>query len=153
MAKKVIYQVARHKIQMIEVQNEQEEQAVKLANRDFERTEKRNQREREKTCSYDKLVEEKGFDIPDDSPSIEDVIIENEREEKIKKLVRMALKTLTEKQRVVLIKVKLQEKSYRKVAEEMGVDFTTIRDIYKAAEKKFKTFFEKLEKIPPQNNV
>ena len=31
MAKKVIYQVTRHKIQMVEVHNEQEEQAVILA--------------------------------------------------------------------------------------------------------------------------
>ena len=45
MAKKVIYQVTRHKIQMIEVQNEQEEQAIILANRDFERMEKKEQRE------------------------------------------------------------------------------------------------------------
>ena len=113
MAKKVIYQVTRHKIQMIEVQNEQEEQAIILANRDFERMEKKEQREREHLCSLDKLMEENGFDVADDSLPIDEQIIENERQKRVVRVVRAALSTLTERQQEVLMKVKVEEKSFR----------------------------------------
>lgn len=148
MAKKVIYQVTRHKIQMIEVQNEQEEQAIILANRDFERMEKKEQRIREKTCSLDKLMEENGFDVADDSMPIDEQIIESERQKRVAKVVRAALRTLTEKQRTVLMKVKLEEKTYREIAEEMGIKFQSVAETYKAAEKKFITFFANLRKRP-----
>ena len=93
MAKKVIYQVERHKVLMVEVQNEQEEQAVILANRDFERMEKRAQRERLRTCSFDQLVEETGFDVADDSPSVEETVIENIERRILAKRVHEAMKS------------------------------------------------------------
>lgn len=153
MAKKVIYQVTRHKIQMIEVQNEQEEQAIILANRDFERMEKKEQRIREKTCSLDKLMEENGFDVADDSLPIDEQIIENERQKRVVRVVRAALSTLTERQQEVLMKVKVEEKSFRDVATELGISYSTVRECFHSAEKKFITFFAKLRKTPAQKGA
>lgn len=39
---KVVYQITRHKIAMVEVQTEQEKEIVENLNRDFERTDKAN---------------------------------------------------------------------------------------------------------------
>ena len=153
MAKKVIYQVTRHKIQMVEVHNEQEEQAVILANRDFERMEKKDQREREHLCSLDKLMEENGFDVADDSMPIDEQVIEMERQKRIVRIVRAALSTLTERQRQVLMMLKGEEKTYREVAEELKIDISSVRDAYRGGRKKFITFFANLRKTSPQNGV
>ena len=93
-------------------------------------------------------MEENGFDVADDSMPIDEQIIESERQKRVAKVVRAALRTLTEKQRTVLMKVKLEEKTYREIAEEMGIKFQSVAETYKAAEKKFITFFANLRKRP-----
>ena len=143
MAKKVIYQVERHKVLMVEVQNEQEEQAVLLANRDFEKMEKRAQRERLRTCSFDKLVEEDGFDVADDSPSVEETIIENIERRILAKRVHEAMEHLTSNQKQIITLIYFEGKTQKEVAEILHKEKSTISRNLEAAHKKIKKFFTK----------
>ncbi len=139
MAKKVIYQVERHKILMVEVQNEQEEQAVILANRDFERMEKRAQRERLRTCSFDKLVEEDGFDVADDSPSVEEQVFENIEKEHLHRAIAM----LTAEQQKIIKLVYFEGVEQQKVAKLLGISKGAISQRLQTIYKKLKEFYEK----------
>ena len=139
MAKKVIYQVTRHKIQMIEVQNEQEEQAVILANRDFERMEKRAQRERLRFCSLEKLVEEDGFDVPDDSPSVEEQVFARIEIQKLHK----ALSMLAPEQQKIIKLVYFDGIEQQEVARLFGISKGAISQRLQTIYKKLKEFYEK----------
>ena len=139
MAKKVIYQVERHKVLMVEVQNEQEEQAVLMANRDFEKMEKRAQRERLRTCSFDKLVEEDGFDVPDDSPSVEEQVCENIEKEHLHRAIAM----LTAEQQEIIKLVYFDGVEQQEVAKLLGISKGAISQRLQTIYKKLKEFYEK----------
>ncbi len=80
-----------------------------------------------------------GFDIAD--PSI-DIPLEIERKE-LRDLLRIALKLLTDKQRIIFLRYVLQNHSFRKIGEELGLHKNTVLEHYKAALQKLKEFFKK----------
>lgn len=80
-----------------------------------------------------------GWDIAD--PHI-DIPLEIERKE-LRNLLRTALKLLTNKQRIIFLRYVLQNHSFRKIGEDLGLHKNTVLEHYKAALKKLKKFFKK----------
>lgn len=68
--------------------------------------------------------------------------------EKYLKLLPKALSTLTDRQKEVYTMRKVQNLSYRKIAENLGLkDHKNIRDIYETADKKLKSFFREFKEL------
>lgn len=77
-------------------------------------------------------------------PTIDDTIIVEEEKTKIHEVAVQLLesKTLTPVQERRFVKHYVEGLSYRQIAEEEGVDYTSVRDSIKWAKKKLKKFFE-----------
>ena len=102
MKKKVYYKLNRYKVAKVEVESVEQEQAVKILNRETDRFAKSEDTYYEKCSSLDEMYEETGFEPADDTPSPEEQFFENERKKAIKQLVSKAMQELTEKQRIVV---------------------------------------------------
>lgn len=138
MKKKVYYKLNRYKVAKVEVESVEQEQAVKILNRETDRFAKSEDTYYEKCSSLDEMYEETGFEPADDTPSPEEQFFENEREKAIKQLVSKAMQELTEKQRIVVYKTFWEEKTLREISDEIGVNFKTVFEILEAAKKKIK---------------
>lgn len=134
MKKKVIYQITRETFQIIEVENEAEEMAVKIANRDFERTDKQEKRSKARCTSLETMVEVRGFDVADPDSSVEEYV---ERNEKIR-MVRKVLPMLTEKQREVVILRFWDDKTLEEIAEITGLHISSVEARLECAFKKLR---------------
>ena len=143
MKKNVIYQIARHKISKIEITNEEEERAVIEANRDFERTEKRDKRYRQRNFSLEAMEEEVGFEKADETSSPEESLIKSEGKAELRAQVRSALSCLTEKQREVIVLHFWEELSLSEIAKKKGVHHSSVEETFTAAMKKLEKFFKK----------
>lgn len=99
MKKKVYYKLNRYQVTKVEVETAEQEQAVKMLNRDTDRFAKSEDTYRERYASLDEMYEESGFEPADDSPTPEEQFLENEKNEAIKRLVAKAMEELTEKQK------------------------------------------------------
>lgn len=97
MKKKVYYKLNRYKVAKVEVESVEQEQAVKILNRETDRFAKSEDTYYEKCSSLDEMYEETGFEPADDTPSPEEQFFENERKKAIKQLVSKAMQELTEK--------------------------------------------------------
>ena len=97
MKKKVYYKLNRYKVAKVEVESVEQEQAVKILNRETDRFAKSEDTYYEKCSSLDEMYEETGFEPADDALSPEEQFFENEREKAIKQLVSKAMQELTEK--------------------------------------------------------
>lgn len=115
MKKKVYYKLNRYKVAKVEVESVEQEQAVKILNRETDRFAKSEDTYYEKCSSLDEMYEETGFEPADDTPSPEEQFFENERKKAIKQLVSKAMQELTEKQRIVVYKTFWEEKTLRQV--------------------------------------
>ena len=91
MKKKVYYKLNRYKVAKVEVESVEQEQAVKILNRETDRFAKSEDTYYEKCSSLDEMYEETGFEPADDTPSPEEQFFENEREKAIKQLVSKAM--------------------------------------------------------------
>ena len=140
MKKKVYYKLNRYKVAKVEVESVEQEQAVKILNRETDRFAKSEDTYYEKCSSLDEMYEETGFEPADDTPSPEEQFFENERKKAIKQLVSKAMQELTEKQRIVVYKTFWEEKTLRQVALELGIDNKTVYEILEAAKGKMKKF-------------
>lgn len=87
MKKKVYYKLNRYQVTKVEVETVEQEQAVKMLNRDTDRFAKSEDTYRERYASLDEMYEESGFEPADDSPTSEEQFLENEKNEAIKRLV------------------------------------------------------------------
>lgn len=87
MKKKVYYKLNRYQVTKVEVETVEQEQAVKMLNRDTDRFAKSEDTYRERYASLDEMYEESGFEPADDSPTPEEQFLENEKNEAIKRLV------------------------------------------------------------------
>ena len=143
MKKKVVYQITRHKFEMIEVETEVQEQAVKELNKDFERTEKSEKTYNARYSSIEALQED-GIDISSNSVPIDETLIAEEEKAEINSRVYSALKILTERQKQVMILHFWEKKTFREIADELGIHFTTVAESYHSALKKMKSFLNKL---------
>lgn len=85
MKKKVYYKLNRYQVTKVEVETAEQEQAVKMLNRDTDRFAKSEDTYRERYASLDEMYEETGYEPADDNPSPEEQIIESERQAEIKK--------------------------------------------------------------------
>ena len=142
MKKKVYYKLNRYKVAKVEVESVEQEQAVKILNRETDRFAKSEDTYYEKCSSLDEMYEETGFEPADDTPSPEEQFFENERKKAIKQLVSKAMQELTEKQRIVVYKTFWEEKTLRQVGLELGIDNKTVYEILEAAKGKMKKFLK-----------
>ncbi len=138
MKKKVIYQITRHQIQLVEVENEAEEMAVKFANRDFERTEKQKQRATARCSSLEYLYETEGFEVADPNSSVE---AEIEKQEEYRELYR-SLMTLTDKQREYVFLRFWKGLTLQQISDLKGVHISTVEESLKGSFAKLKKFLK-----------
>lgn len=149
MKKKVIYQITRTNFKLIEVENEAQEQAIKEANRDFERMYKQDKTYQIRTISLENLLSEKGYDIKSPEKSVEDKIIAREQHIRIKKLITKAIEaSLTKKQKEIVYLRFWEEKTLKEIAEIRKVHISTIAESLDSSIKKLKKFFENLKNTP-----
>lgn len=87
--------------------------------------------------SLDKLII-KGFEISDKGVNIEEEV---ERQEEISE-IHKALKSLTNKQRVVLIAYAVHGLSFRAIGDKFGISKETAREHYQSAVKKMKRILQ-----------
>ena len=140
MKKKVYYKLNRYKVAKVEVESVEQEQAVKILNRETDRFAKSEDTYYEKCSSLDEMYEESGFEPADDSPTPEEQFLENEKNEAIKRLVAKAMEKLTEKQKIVVYKTFWEEKTLREIGKELGISYVTAFGILETAKKKLKSF-------------
>lgn len=136
MKKKVYYKLNRYQVTKVEVENAEQERAVKMLNRDTDRFAKSEDTYRKRYVSFDEMYEESGFEPADETLSPEEQLLENEKNKAIKSLVAKAMEKLTEKQKIVVYKTFWEEKTLREIGEEIGVNFKTVFEILEAAKKK-----------------
>ena len=140
MKKKVYYKLNRYQVTKVEVETAEQEQAVKMLNRDTDRFAKSEDTYRERYASLDEMYEESGFEPADDSSTPEEQFLENEKNEAIKRLVAKAMEELTEKQKIVVYKTFWEEKTLREIGKELGISYVTAFGILETAKKKLKNF-------------
>lgn len=140
MKKKVYYKLNRYQVTKVEAETAEQEQAVKILNRDTDRFAKSEDTYRERYASLDEMYEESGFEPADDSPTPEEQFSENEKNEAIKRLVSKAMEELAEKQKIVVYKTFWKEKTLREISRELNAHHSSIEEIYSAAMEKLKKF-------------
>ena len=141
--KKVVYQITRIKFEMVEVDTPEQEELIKELNRDFEREDKREKTARARCISLDALYENDGYEVADSTPSSEEAYIEETEKEQFHTRLHQAIDSLTERQKEVIKKYFWEGKTFREIADELGIHFTTVAEPYQAAIKKMKKYFEK----------
>ena len=140
MKKKGYYKLNRYQVTKVEVETAEQEQAIKMLNRDTDRFAKSEDTYRERYVSLDEMYEESGFEPADDSPTPEEQFLENEKNEAIKRLVAKAMEELTEKQKIVVYKTFWEQKTLREIGKELGISYVTAFGILETAKKKLKNF-------------
>ena len=138
MKKKVYYKLNRYQVTKVEVETAEQEQAVKMLNREMDRFTKSEDTYYEKCSSLDEMYEETGYEPADDNPPPEEQFLENEKNEAIKRLVAKAMEELTEKQKIVVYKTFWEQKTLREISRELNAHHSSIEEIYSAAMKKLK---------------
>lgn len=122
MKKKVYYKLNRYQVTKVEVETAEQEQAVKMLNRDTDRFAKSEDTYRERYASLDEMYEESGFEPADDSPTPEEQFIESERQAEIKEQVHKAIRQLNPRQQTMVQMVFFEDKSQDEVAEHFGIN-------------------------------
>ena len=89
------------------------------------------------------------FSVRPEHEILEDLESEDEARQKRIALVREALKTLTPKQKEILILVRLKDMTQEKVADMLCISRRTLREHLDTAEKKFKKVFENTRHFTP----
>ena len=134
MKKKVTYKLEQTKSIIVEVETAEQEQKIKEFNRDFERIDRQNRRIIAKTDSLEQMYEETGYEVVDDTASPE----EQYEQKELKETIAKAMEGLTEKQKIVIYKTFWEQKTFREIGKEMGINFKTVAEILEAAKKKLK---------------
>ena len=128
MKKKVIYKIERNKFELIEVSTPEEEKAIEALNRDFERTEKANQRYRARFLSLDELHETQGFDPADPSSSDNE-----EQNDVLYQYLYQALEKIKPRYQRAIRLVFWDGKTQRQAAEEMGIKENSFSELLQRA--------------------
>ena len=139
MKKKVTYKLEQTKSIIVEVETAEQEQKIKEFNRDFERIDRQNRRIIAKTDSLEQMYEETGYEVVDETTSPE----EQYEQKELKETIAKAMEGLTEKQKIVIYKIFWEEKTLREISRELNAHHSSIEEIYSAAMKKLKKYFEK----------
>ena len=91
MKKKVYYKLNRYKVAKVEVESVEQEQAVKILNRETDRFAKSEDTYYEKCSSLDEMYEETGFEPADDTPSPEEQMIRASEQNELKVRIQKAI--------------------------------------------------------------
>lgn len=143
MKKKVYYKLNRYQVTKVEVETAEQEQAVKMLNRDTDRFAKSEDTYRERYASLDEMYEESGFEPADDNPSPEEQFIESERQAEIKKQVHKAIRQLKPRQQVMVQMVFFEDKSQDEVAEHFDINKQAVSNAMQRIYAALKKFLEK----------
>lgn len=143
MKKKVYYKLNRYQVTKVEVETAEQEQAVKMLNRDTDRFAKSEDTYYEKCSSLDEMYEETGYEPADDNPSPEEQIIESERQAEIKKQVHKSIQHLNPRQQAMVQMVFFEDKSQDEVAEHFGINKQAVSNAMQRIYATLKKFLEK----------
>lgn len=143
MKKKVYYKLNRYQVTKVEVETAEQEQAVKMLNRDTDRFAKAEDTYRERYASLDEMYEETGYEPADDSPTPEEQFIESERQAEIKKQVHKAIRQLKPRQQAMVQMVFFEDKSQDEVAEHFGINKQAVSNAMQRIYAALKKFLEK----------
>ena len=124
MKKKVYYKLNRYKVAKVEVESVEQEQAVKILNRETDRFAKSEDTYYEKCSSLDEMYEETGFEPADDTPSPEEQFFENEK----KRSVNNAIAKLKPRQQQIIYMFYFEEKTQEEIAKTLGVSQQAISE-------------------------
>ena len=117
MKKKVYYKLNRYKVAKVEVESVEQEQAVKILNRETDRFAKSEDTYYEKCSSLDEMYEETGFEPADDTPSPEEQMIRASEQNELKVRIQKAIEKLKPRQREMVLMIFFEEKTQAEVAE------------------------------------
>lgn len=121
MKKKVYYKLNRYKVAKVEVESVEQEQAVKILNRETDRFAKSEDTYYEKCSSLDEMYEETGFEPTDDTPSPEEQMIRASEQNELKVRIQKAIEKLKPRQREMVLMIFFEEKTQAEVAEYYGI--------------------------------
>ena len=121
MKKKVYYKLNRYKVAKVEVESVEQEQAVKILNRETDRFAKSEDTYYEKCSSLDEMYEETGFEPADDTPSPEEQMIRASEQNELKVRIQKAIEKLKPRQREMVLMIFFEEKTQAEVAEYYGI--------------------------------
>lgn len=121
MKKKVYYKLNRYQVTKVEVENEKQEKAVKMLNRDTDRFAKSEDTYRERCDSLDEMCEEKGYELASDALSPEEQMIHDSEQNELKELIQKAIEKLKPRQREMVFMIFFEEKTQAEVAEYYGI--------------------------------
>ena len=96
-----------------------------------------NRKETRRHQSLDKSLDH-GWDVPDPSADTLRILERSET----RALLQAALKTLTARQRTILLRYVQENKSFREIGDALGVHRDTVREHYLSAVKKLKKFLQ-----------
>lgn len=131
------YKFADGHIEEIEV-TEEFAVAYAAADKQFCRNEEKFAwRQRERETSYEKLHEQAGFDVADGSIGVEEYVISDDF------CVRF-MSLLTKQQKKIFQKHCIEDKSLRKIADEMNLSLHTVQEHIASIKKKYLKFFLKI---------
>ncbi len=144
MAKKVIYQITRYKIETVEVENAEQEALVKELNKDFERTDKADKTYHARCSSLDAIRESSGFEIIDEAEqSSEERMIEEESRNELKAKIHKAMDKLTPRQREMVKMVYFEEMSQDEVARYYGISKQAVSNAMERIYSSMRKFLQK----------
>ena len=112
MKKKVYYKLNRYKVAKVEVESVEQEQAVKILNRETDRFAKSEDTYYEKCSSLDEMYEETGFEPADDTPSPEEQMIRASEQNELKVRIQKAIEKLKPRQREMVLMIFFEEKQF-----------------------------------------
>ncbi len=144
MTKKVYLKTGKRTAKSILVNTEQEEYAIKVLNRDTERSIKAQETYNRRCVSFETAYENgHSYEPTDNAPTPEDQYVEKENREELKNLIFLALGKLTEQQRTIVHKYFWGEKSQVEIAEELGVTKANVSITLTRAMNNLKKLLEK----------
>lgn len=144
MTKKVFLKTGKHSAKQVSVENEQEEYAIKVLNRDTERSIKAQETYNRRCVSFETAYEDgHSYEPTDNAPTPEEAYVEKENREELKNLIFLALGKLTKTQRLIVHKYFWEEKSQVEIAEELGVTKANVSITLTRAMNNLKKLLEK----------
>ncbi len=143
MSKTIYLKTGKRKSVKIVVENDQEEYALTILNKDTERSIKAQESYNRRFVSFEDAYEdEQTFEPKGNLPTPEEEYIKKEEIE----VLYQAIKSLTTRQQEIIYKRLWEEKSLRQIGAELGLDHKTVHETFVVAKMKIKKYFEKIFK-------
>ena len=134
--KKVKYQITKKKYLIVEVENEEDEECIKLLNRLFYRDRDKDFFYRKNVVSLEK-IKEKGFDFVDDTLQAK-IILEKENE-----FLSVAIKSLPSRQQQIIRYIFYQGHTLYEASKMLKIHYQSAYDLKRRALKRLKKIITK----------